>query len=216
MAALGVAGALGVVGLAGCGASGGSDGAGEVFTSEVTVADAPSTTEAPPTTSTTEATTSTSIATGAELWVGTVWTAGTEDAQQVYVDGADVGLTSVSGLCVDPECELSSDLLTAMPASADGPRPGAYLVFANRLVDRTGEGAPIWEVTDALDVVLAEGEVPILCSPIDDPSVLVQGVASGELPEGRTVTPDRVWAVAADGAIATPDPAGYTCDVGED
>lgn len=200
---------LGAAALAGCGSDGSDEGA-EVFTSSATVA------STEPSTTTEATTTTTEPETGASLWIGTVWTPGVDDPQQVYVDGRDVGLTSVSGLCTDQECQRSSDLLTTMPGTDGAPRPGAYVLFANRLVDRRDDGAVVWEVTDAVDVTLAEGESPILCSPTDDPAVLVQGTVAGTLPEGGTVAPDRVWVVEDSGAIATPDPAGYACEVGQD
>jgi hypothetical protein len=203
---------LGAGVLAGCGGSDADEG-GEVFTSSATVASTEPTTTAAETTA---ATTTTEPDSGATLWIGTVWTPGVDDPQQVYVDGVDVGLTSVSGLCADAECELSSDLLTTMPGTGGAPRPGAYVLFANRLVERRDDGGVVWEVTDAVDVTLAEGESPILCTPSADPAVLVQGIVAGSLPEGGTVVPDRVWVVEASGAIATPDPAGYTCEVGQD
>lgn len=195
--------------LGACGGSG--DDAGSTTT-------APSRTTSSATTGSTTTTTAPATSTtqgSRERWIGVTWEPGADEPDRPTVGGTSVGLTSVVGMCQRVDCAYGLDLLAAAEVSGQPP-PGPYLLWSSRSVDHRADGRPIWQIVDVADVTLEPGTGPILCSPEGDPATQVLGVASTSLPESGTVVPDQVWTVDAEGAITTPDPAGYTCEVGQD
>jgi hypothetical protein len=211
--AIGAAAVVAALGsMAGCGTSGEDS--------------ATTTTKAPAATTTTAATTSTEATTtttapptttavpGAARWIGVTWEAGPQGGAPI-VDGAPIDLSSTTGLCRTSTCGRSLDLLTGQPTGG-APAPGPYVLWANRLVDRTSDGRPIWTITDALDLELAESAGIYVCAPTSDPMVQVVGFGPADPGTADSITPDAVWDVDASGSIVTPDPGGYRCEVGQD
>jgi len=199
------------LGVSGCGAS--DDAGDEVFATTA----APSTSdEATGTAVSATSTPDDDIAADdtKARWVGTAWSSTVgESSGTPVVDGAPISLTSVVGMCTDPECTFSLDLLTE--SDVDGlPPPGPYVIWASRFTDRTDDGRANWMITDALDVELTEDQTTYVCNPTSDPAVQVLGLGAITPPDVESITPASVWTVDADGAIVSPDPSGYTCDSG--
>ena len=172
------------------------------------------------TTSSTSSPSSTTVPTSTtspsrDRWVGVTWEPDPTDVMKPAVDGATVGFSSVVGMCQGADCAFGLDLLTTAPVTG-APPPGPYLLWSSRAAGHREDGRPIWTVVDVADVTLAAGETTLVCSPVGDPATSALGIGSADLPEGGTVTPLRVFLAGADGAILTPDPAGYTCEVGQD
>ena len=206
----------GVIGLSGCG---GTDGeAGEVFSttsaSVTTSAPTGSTDTAAPVPSVPDEPGDASADGTKERWVGTDWSSAVgESSGTPVVDGAPISLHSVLGMCTNPECTFSLDLLTE--ADVDGAPPaGPYVIWASRFVDRTDDGRANWEVTDARDVELAEGETNYLCTLTSYPTFQVMGLAPIAPQDVGSITPASVWTVDDEGTLVSPDPSAYRCEVG--
>lgn len=188
-------------------ACGRSDDAGPTTTST-----AVTTTVLTSTTTTTSPTTTTGTR---ERWLGATWEPQADDPTHPVVDGADVGLTSVAGLCQGADCAFGLDLLTSA-AVTGAPPAGPYVLWSSRSTGTRPDGGPTWQIVDVADVVLDPGMATFLCSPVGDPSTTFLGIASTSTSSSDTVTPQLVWSVDADGAITTPDPSGFACEVGQD
>jgi hypothetical protein len=118
-------------------------------------------------------------------------------------------------MCQGVDCAYAIDLLTEAQVPG-APPPGPYLLWSSRSVDHRPDGTPIWQVVDVAAVTLGADETTLSCTAVGKPTETVLGIGPAALPDTGTVTPKRVYRAGADGAIATPDPAGFTCDAGQD
>lgn len=148
-------------------------------------------------------------------WVGTIWRPGAAGTSEVVVDGQPSGLFAVTSLCQGDECGVALDLVTDAPTGA-APAPGPYLVWSSRMVGRSGDGAPIWQVVAQEQTTLAEGESSIVCTRVGDPTTTALGIARVVSTELTSLTPSRVWVAGPDGSLESPDPATFACETGQD